>query len=41
LLQKMAHEVSQIKHFTDGVAMNARKGHITELFRAGRAFDTS
>jgi AAHS family 4-hydroxybenzoate transporter-like MFS transporter len=41
LLQKMAHDVSQIKHFTDGVGMTAKKGHITELFRAGRAFDTS
>jgi AAHS family 4-hydroxybenzoate transporter-like MFS transporter len=41
LLQKMAHDVSQIKKFTDGVAVTARKGHVTELFRAGRAFDTS
>ncbi len=41
LLQKMAHDVSQVKQFTDGVVVTARQGHITELFRAGRAFDTS
>ena len=41
LLPKMAIDVSPIKEFTDGVVMAARKGHITELFRAGRAFDTS
>jgi AAHS family 4-hydroxybenzoate transporter-like MFS transporter len=41
LLQKMAQDVSQIKKFTDGVVITARKGHITELFLAGRAFDTS
>jgi AAHS family 4-hydroxybenzoate transporter-like MFS transporter len=41
LLPKMAIDVSPIKEFTDGVVMAARKGHISELFRAGRAFDTS
>jgi AAHS family 4-hydroxybenzoate transporter-like MFS transporter len=41
LLQKMAHDVSQIKKFTDGGVVTDRKGHVTELFRAGRAFDTS
>jgi len=41
LLPKMAIDVSPIKEFKDGVVMAARKGHITELFRAGRAFDTS
>lgn len=41
LLQKMTHDVSQIKQFTDSLVMSAQKGHITELFRSGRAFDTS
>lgn len=41
LLQKMGHNISQINHFTDGVVMTSRQGHVADLFRAGRAFDTS
>lgn len=41
LLNKMSHEVSQARHFTDGLSVSAQRGQITELFRAGRAYDTS
>ncbi len=41
LLSKMSHQVAQIGHFTDGVSKEAKRGHVAELFRDGRAFDTS
>jgi AAHS family 4-hydroxybenzoate transporter-like MFS transporter len=41
LMQAMSHEVAQVRQFTDGLITHARRGHVAELFRAGRAFDTS
>jgi AAHS family 4-hydroxybenzoate transporter-like MFS transporter len=41
LMQRMSHDVSQVRQFTDGLIASAKRGHITELFRAGRATDTS
>ena len=41
LMQTMAHQVAQVRQFTDGVISTTQRGHIAELFRAGRAFDTS
>jgi AAHS family 4-hydroxybenzoate transporter-like MFS transporter len=41
LMQAMSHEVAQVRQFTDGLITTARRGHVAELFRAGRAFDTS
>ncbi len=41
LLHNMRCEVSNVIQFTDGVGASAQRGHVTELFRAGRAYDTS
>jgi AAHS family 4-hydroxybenzoate transporter-like MFS transporter len=41
LLHNMRCEVSNVNQFTDGVGASAQRGHVTELFRAGRAYDTS
>lgn len=41
LMTRMAHEVAHVREFTDGVIESARRGNIAELFRHGRASDTS
>ena len=41
LMSKMAHEVSHVAEFTDGMIDAARRGSVAELFRQGRARDTS
>lgn len=41
LMQAMSHDVVKVRQFTDGLITTAKRGHIVELFRAGRAFDTS
>ncbi len=41
LMQKMSHEVGQVRQFTDGILTNTGRGQLAELFREGRAFDTS
>jgi AAHS family 4-hydroxybenzoate transporter-like MFS transporter len=41
LMQRMSHDVSEVRQFTDGLISSAKHGHIAELFRAGRAVDTS
>jgi AAHS family 4-hydroxybenzoate transporter-like MFS transporter len=41
LMAKMAHEVAHIREFTDGLIESSRRGSIAELFRQGRAHDTS
>ena len=41
LMQRMSHDVSEVRRFTDGLITSAKHGHIAELFRAGRAVDTS
>ncbi|MFZ9257089.1 MAG: MFS transporter [Burkholderiaceae bacterium] len=41
LLTRMTHDVAQVRQFTDGVIENAKRGSIADLFRYGRAFDTS
>lgn len=41
LMQSMKHEVARVGQFTDGVVRTTRSGHVAELFREGRAFDTS
>jgi AAHS family 4-hydroxybenzoate transporter-like MFS transporter len=41
LMQRMSHDVSEVRQFTDGLISSAKRGQIAELFRAGRAFDTS
>ncbi len=41
LMTKMAHEVAHVREFTDGVIASAKRGNIAELFRHGRAADTS
>ncbi len=41
LMAKMAHEVAHVREFSDGVIDSARRGNIAELFRHGRARDTS
>ena len=40
LLARMAHEVSQVREFTDGIIETAKRGSIGDLFRHGRAADT-
>jgi AAHS family 4-hydroxybenzoate transporter-like MFS transporter len=40
LMEKMAHQVSQVREFTDGAIVAAKRGSIGELFRNGRAPDT-
>ncbi len=41
LMAKMAHEVAHVREFSDGAIVSARRGNIAELFRHGRARDTS
>lgn len=41
LMQRMSHQVSDVRQFTDGLMTSTQRGHIAELFRAGRALDTS
>ena len=41
LMQRMSHDVSEVRQFTDGLISSAKRGHIAELFREGRALDTS
>ncbi len=41
LMRRMAHEVTQVREFTDGVIEAAKRGSVAELFRHGRARDTS
>lgn len=41
LMSKMSHQVDQVGQFTDGLINTAQRGHVAELFRDGRAFDTS
>jgi AAHS family 4-hydroxybenzoate transporter-like MFS transporter len=41
LLAKMAHQVAHVREFTDGITEVAKRGSIAELFRHGRAADTS
>ncbi len=41
LMQRMSHQVSDVRQFTDGLMASTQRGHIAELFRAGRAVDTS
>ena len=41
LMQRMSHDVSGVRQFTDGLISSAKRGHIAELFREGRALDTS
>ncbi len=40
LMARMAHNVSQVREFTDGVLDTARQGSLGALFRQGRAHDT-
>lgn len=40
LLARMAHEVSHVREFTDGIIETAKRGSIGDLFRHGRAADT-
>ena len=40
LMARMAHNVAQVREFTDGVADGARQGSLGALFRDGRAHDT-
>ena len=41
LLTRMAHEVTHVREFTDGVIASTKRGNIAELFRHGRASDTT
>ena len=41
LLARMAHEVAHVKEFTEGVVEAAKRGSVAELFRQGRAWDSS
>lgn len=41
LMTRMAHEVAHVREFTDGIVESAKRGNIAELFRQGRASDTS
>ncbi len=41
LMANMAHEVAHVREFTDGLITSAKRGNITELFRNGRASDTT
>ncbi len=40
LMARMAHKVTHVREFTDGVADVARQGSLGALFRKGRAHDT-
>ncbi len=41
LMAHMAHEVAHVRQFTDGIVESAKRGSIAELFRHGRASDTT
>ena len=41
MLIQMKQDVAKVGQFTDGVIQSAQRGRIAELFRAGRAYDTS
>ena len=41
LMQSMSYQVDHVRQFTDGLINATKRGHIAELFREGRAFDTS
>lgn len=41
LMARMAHEVAHVRDFSDGIVESARRGSIAELFRQGRASDTT
>ncbi len=41
LMAKMAHEVAHVREFTDGLVESAKRGNVAELFRHGRARDTT
>ena len=41
LLTRMSHEVTQVKEFTDGLVDDSKRGNVAELFRQGRASDTT
>ncbi len=41
MLIQMKQDVAKVGQFTDGVSQSAQRGRIAELFRAGRAYDTS
>ena len=41
LMNRMAHDVAQVGAFTDGLIDSAKRGSIADLFRQGRAADTT
>lgn len=41
LMSRMAHEVTHVREFTDGIIESTKRGNVAELFRHGRAADTS
>jgi AAHS family 4-hydroxybenzoate transporter-like MFS transporter len=41
MLIQMKQDVAKVVQFTDGVSQSAQRGRIAELFRSGRAYDTS
>ena len=41
MLSRMAHEVAHVREFTEGVVEAAKRGSVAELFRQGRAWDSS
>jgi AAHS family 4-hydroxybenzoate transporter-like MFS transporter len=41
LMARMAHEVTHVKQFADGIIDSAKRGSIGDLFREGRASDTT
>jgi AAHS family 4-hydroxybenzoate transporter-like MFS transporter len=41
LMNRMAHDVAHIRTFTDGFIDSAKRGSIADLFRHGRAADTT
>lgn len=41
LMQRMSHQVAEVRQFTDGLISSTQRGQVAELFRSGRAIDTS
>ncbi len=41
MLARMAHDVTHVLEFTDGIIETAKRGSVAELFRHGRARDTT
>ena len=41
LMSRMAHEVGHVREFTDGIIESTKRGNVAELFRHGRASDTT